>query len=157
MPVSRHTPGVNFPGYQPLERANFSLSDQSSLNSLAVCHFAYAVLLALGGLIPLGGVLFGIGLVSSLTAAHARGAGGFIMGGAFLIVLGALAALLWVKAALVFFSGLGLRRGKHRMLSQVVACLCCLNMPLGTLLGVFTLMVLARPSVRAGYELNTRL
>lgn len=144
---------MNSPGYQVLERATFSPNDKSNLSALAICHFAYAGLLGLTGLIPIGGVLFGIGILSSTLRIKADG---LLMGGAFVIILGAVAALLWLKAALVFLSGLGLRRGKHRTLSQVVACLCCLNMPLGALLGVFTLVVLARPSVRSGYELNAR-
>ncbi|MFZ5895051.1 MAG: hypothetical protein ACOY0T_28585 [Myxococcota bacterium] len=141
---------------------SFTASDQSDLKTLAICHYAYAALLAFGGLVPVVMVLFGVGLVTSL-AATASGtttpaadvaAGGFMVGGVLLVIMGAVTFLVWVKAGLVLFSGLSLRRGKHRTLSQVVAALCCLNVPLGTLLGVFTLMVLARPSVRAGYDYN---
>ena len=35
--------------------------------------------------------------------------------------------------------------------SLVIAALCCLNMPLGTVLGVFTFIVLTRDSVKAQY------
>lgn len=45
-----------------------------------------------------------------------------------------------------------LRARKGRTFSLTVACLNLLHMPLGTLLGVFTLIVLLRDSVREAYE-----
>ncbi|MGC4089291.1 MAG: hypothetical protein QM756_15670 [Polyangiaceae bacterium] len=130
----------------------FPPNDQNDLNTLAICHYAYAAMMALGGLIPLGVVMFGVGLLTSITALHSRQVGGVFLGGAFMIIMGALAALLWVKAALVAYSGYSLKQGRHRTLGQVVAVICCFNMPFGTLLGAFTLVVLNRPAVRAGFE-----
>lgn len=49
-------------------------------------------------------------------------------------------------------SGLFIRARKHRMFSVVVAAINCLHMPLGTLLGVFTILVLMRDSVREAYD-----
>jgi hypothetical protein len=125
-----------------------SAADQSNLDSLAIFHFVYAGLIALGGLIMLAGVLFGIGLVSSAT--RLRG-GGILAGGVFMIVLVCVAAILFLKAFLVFYSGVSLRRAKHKLLSQIVACLCCLNFPMGTALGIFTLVTLGKPSIAARY------
>lgn len=48
-------------------------------------------------------------------------------------------------------SGFFLRARKHRIFSLVVAGFNCLHMPLGTILGVFTFIVLLRESVRASY------
>ena len=144
---------VQYPGYQEAP-ARFSRGDQNDLNTLAVCHYVYAALLALGGLVPMGISLVAVGVFSALVPAHEPAIKGLV-GGALLLVWGAIGLLLWIKAAFVAYSGLSLRRGQHRVLSIVVACLCCLNMPLGTLLGVFTLIVLNRPAVRAGYELSS--
>jgi hypothetical protein len=49
-------------------------------------------------------------------------------------------------------TGWFLRRKTHRVFSFVVAGLDCLQIPWGTILGVFTIVVLARPSVRRLYE-----
>lgn len=49
-------------------------------------------------------------------------------------------------------SGVFLRQRKHRTFSIVVAGLNCLQIPVGTTLGVFTIMVLLRSSVRQSYE-----
>lgn len=144
---------VQYPGYQ-VAPTRFSPADQNDLNTLAVCHYVYAALLAFGGLIPIGISLVAVGVFSALVPSHEPALKGLV-GGALLLIWGAIGLLLWIKAGLVAYSGLCLRRGQHRMLSIVVACLCCLNMPIGTLLGVFTLVVLNRPAVRAGYELQS--
>ena len=68
-----------------------------------------------------------------------------IFGGIFMVIG------LATTVALVI-SGLGLRRRRRRTLSFVVACLICLNVPFGTALGVFTLIVLSRASVKALYD-----
>ncbi len=49
-------------------------------------------------------------------------------------------------------SGLWILARKNRMFSLVVAGLNCLHVPLGTVLGVFTMIVLLRDSVRELYE-----
>ncbi len=61
---------------------------------------------------------------------------------------------IWFVASgiLNLLSGLFLLARKHRMFSMVVAGMNCLHMPLGTVLGVFTLVVLLRDSVREAYE-----
>ena len=61
---------------------------------------------------------------------------------------------LWgvLLAALNIASGVCLGARKHRTFSLIVAGLNCVRVPLGTVLGVFTLVVLLRDSVRELYE-----
>jgi len=49
-------------------------------------------------------------------------------------------------------SGIFLGRRKYRTFSLIVAVINCIHVPLGTVLGVFTIIVLLRPSVREVYE-----
>lgn len=65
---------------------------------------------------------------------------------------------LWFIASGVLnvISGVFLRTRKHRTFSMVVAGLNCLHMPLGTILGVFTLVVLVRDSVAELYAARLR-
>ncbi|HEX3343695.1 MAG TPA: hypothetical protein VHS09_03940, partial [Polyangiaceae bacterium] len=65
---------------------------------------------------------------------------------------GFITLFLWGKGACVAYSGMSLKKRKRRTFSFVVACLCCVNIPLGTALGVFTLVVLSRQSVKAIYD-----
>lgn len=55
-------------------------------------------------------------------------------------------------AILTFISGRFLSRRVNRTFSTVVAGLNCLNFPFGTVLGVFTLVVLTKQSVARLYE-----
>jgi len=49
-------------------------------------------------------------------------------------------------------SGLYIRKYKNRTFSFIVAAVNCLQIPLGTLLGVFTIIVLSRVSVKMEYD-----
>lgn len=140
-------------GYPAQAPAQFTASDQSDLNSLAIFHFIYAAFLGLTGLVVVAAVALGVGFVASATKLHGSG---ILTGGAFMILMVVVAGIIFLKAGVVVFSGIGLRQARYRTLSQIVACLCCLNFPLGTILGVFTLMALSRPSVLALYDYRAR-
>jgi hypothetical protein len=69
-----------------------------------------------------------------------------------------LAGAVWFVASgiLNLISGLCLRARKGRTFSLVVAGMNCLHIPLGTVLGVFTIVVLPRDSVRELFADNRR-
>jgi ABC-type phosphate transport system permease subunit len=67
----------------------------------------------------------------------------------FYIIVG---TWLLASAILNTISGLFLHRRKNRTFSLVVAGIDCLHFPFGTVLGVFTIIVLCRESVRQLYE-----
>ncbi len=70
----------------------------------------------------------------------------------FIFVLyGFIGGILILSATLNFLSGVFLKRRKHRIFSIVVAALNCLHVPFGTILGVLTIIVLSRDSVRRMY------
>jgi hypothetical protein len=67
----------------------------------------------------------------------------------FYVIFG---VMLILAAVLNLFSGLFLLRRRHRVFSIVVAALNCLQVPFGTILGVFTILVLSRESVSKTFE-----
>ena len=71
-----------------------------------------------------------------------------IMGGA----IGIFILLGWTFGGLTIFVGRCIKRRVRRSLSLIVACLNLLFLPVGTLLGVASLMVLTRSSVKRAYE-----
>jgi hypothetical protein len=73
-------------------------------------------------------------------------------GWVFIAIGGVLVLLGWTIAALVVVAGRKLARQRGYTYCLVVAALECLAMPLGTILGVFTIIVLMRPSVNALFE-----
>jgi hypothetical protein len=61
-------------------------------------------------------------------------------------------ALLILAAIVNLLSGLFIRKRIFRTFSLVVAAIDCIQIPMGTVLGVFTIVVLVRDSVRELYE-----
>ncbi len=60
--------------------------------------------------------------------------------------------LFWTLAVLLFlFRSIQPSARRHRTFSIVIASLSCMSFPFGTILGVFTLIVLVRPSVKILY------
>lgn len=73
--------------------------------------------------------------------------GGFFIGiGSFVIVLSIVFGLL------TLFCAINLQRRRRRTFCMVVAALTCLGVPLGTALGVFTLITLAKPDVQTHFD-----
>lgn len=69
----------------------------------------------------------------------------------FHVLLVAWIVVLAVAAVLCVVNGLNLRAHRHRGFSTVIAALQCLAIPFGTILGVFSLIVLGRASVTELY------
>ncbi len=57
-------------------------------------------------------------------------------------------------AALKFYTAVCLKQRKSRTFCLVVAAISCLEVPYGTILGVFTFLVLERPSVARLFGAN---
>jgi hypothetical protein len=64
-------------------------------------------------------------------------------------------AWFFISLVLNVASGICIQKRQARTFSIVVAAINCLHIPLGTVLGVFTLVVLLRESVRDLYTFTT--
>jgi hypothetical protein len=60
-----------------------------------------------------------------------------------------------IAFVLNLLSGFFLWYKKHRMFSLVIAAIDCIQIPIGTALGIFTILVLSRDSVRELYSGKT--
>ena len=126
--------------------------DLNELNLLSIFFFVMAALAALAGSIPVAHLTIGLKMVYDPAFLGGGGAAPpfnpgwvFVGVGALMIVVG------WSMAFLMVFTGLSLRSQRRYWLCFVVACMICLNVPLGTALGVFTILVLNRASVKARF------
>ena len=125
--------------------------DTEQLNLLAIFHYVVGGLAAVFSFFPLlysviGGFL--------LYAAEHPGPNNHEPPPTFLgwmfIVLGAVFFLAGVIMAMcILFAGRCLSRRKGYSFALVIACIECLFVPFGTILGVFTIVVLSRESVKA--------
>ena len=64
------------------------------------------------------------------------------------------AVVILAGSVINLLSGLFIRQRRHRMFSIIIGGLNCLHVPFGTLLGVFTILILSRESVRKIYEVS---
>lgn len=64
------------------------------------------------------------------------------------IVLAVIIGIACAYTACLFIAGFWLRRLRNLLFIQIIAALNCLAIPYGTVLGIFTFMVLQRPSTK---------
>jgi hypothetical protein len=77
--------------------------------------------------------------------------------GWFFVIVGCLTLVIAaVFVTLKVLAGFWLRRRTHRAATMVIAALGCLELPYGTLIGVWTFIGMARPAIRAQYGLGAR-
>jgi hypothetical protein len=125
-------------------------ADNEHLKILSICWYVMSGMSALFGFLPSIYLILGIAI---LTGTIPMGAPGHVpadrMVGVVFIVMASVGILmLWTIALLAFLTGRSLARRKRLVLCYVTSAIACLQIPFGTLLGVFTFIVLARPTVR---------
>jgi len=130
--------------------------DAEHLRLLVIFHYVMAGITALFACFPLIHVAIGVMIILNPDAMRESGSPGappsaligllFAGMGAFFVLAG------WAAAICTFVSGRYLARRKRRMFSFVVACILCMFAPLGTVLGIFTIIVLSRDSVIHLYQ-----
>jgi hypothetical protein len=127
--------------------------DAEHLRLLSIFHYLVAVLDALLGCFAIIYVIMGavfVGNPQMFTNHNGQGAPPPALFGGVLIAFGAFFLLMgWGIAGLLACAGHFLSQRRHYTFCLVMACVSCLFMPFGTILGVFTILVLQRPQVRA--------
>lgn len=144
------------PGQQGLYY-NMVDKDVSDLKMLSIFWYVLAGLQALGACIFL--LYIGFGLVMMVLGGAAGAGSGeagaavpFLGMGAFMLCLGIVPlAIIGTIAYLNYVVGKSLPQRRNLTLIYVMAGLACLGFPLGTVLGVFTFMVVSRPSIKATF------
>jgi len=128
--------------------------DEEQLSLLAVFHYVVAGLGALFACFPL--IHIAIGTMLFLQPEFmTKGQSGELppqwFGLIFVIMGGVFVLTGWTAAICTFLSRRYLSKRKNRMFSFVMGAVLCLFMPFGTILGVFTIVVLSKDSVKALY------
>ena len=126
--------------------------DEQQLDLLKIFYFVLAGLQGVFGCFPIFHLAFGIVMITSPDKLGGRGAPPPELFGWFFVALAvAFMAMIWTMATLTYVAGRRLAERRSYTFVLVVAAVLCLFMPLGTVLGVFTIVVLQRPSVKARF------
>jgi len=122
--------------------------DEEHLKLLSILHYVWGGLTVVGCCI--GGLyaLIGGGVLVAALANDGHNGPPAAVGGVFFFIGGFIALLAATFSVLTILAGRSLARRKHYIFCMVMACVSCLSIPLGTALGVFTMIVLMRPSVK---------
>lgn len=125
--------------------------DEQHLHLLSIFHYVVAGLTALVSCIPIIHFTVGMGLfITSLTNPQESGVfPGALFGLMFALIGGSIVLLGWAFAVCTALAGRFLSQRKHYTFCLVIAAIQCAFTPFGTVLGVFTIIVLVRPSVKA--------
>jgi hypothetical protein len=128
-------------------------NDEEHLRLLSIFHFILGGLYAIFACIPLLHLALGIGMVTG-GISEPRGSPFPLrfMGGFFIVFSLLFIILGWSYSISMIMAGRRLRQRRAYTYCMVMAALTCAQVPLGTCLGVFTIVVLARPSVKLMFE-----
>ncbi len=126
--------------------------DKEQLQLLAIFHYVVAGLAALFSFFPL--LYTTVGVIFIFAARHGAAKPGEDLPPEFLgwifAVLGLVLFLIGIAMAIcILITGRSLALRKRYSFALVMACIECLFIPFGTILGVFTIVVLSRESVKA--------
>jgi len=126
--------------------------DEEHLQLLAIFHYVVASLAALFSFFPL--LYTTIGAIFIFAARHGTAKPGEDLPPEFLgwifAALGSLLFLMGIAMAIcILIAGRSLALRKRYSFALVMSCIECLFIPFGTILGVFTIVVLSRESVKA--------
>ena len=132
--------------------------DREHLQLLAIFHYVVAGLAALFSFFPL--LYTTVGVIFIFAARHGTAKPGEelppeFLGWIFAVIGLVLFVIGIVMAILILITGRSLALRKHHSFALVMACIECLFVPVGTILGVFTIVVLSRESVRELFSAAT--
>ena len=128
--------------------------DEEHLRLLAIFHYVVAGIGAFFACFPLIHVAVGLALFlgPTFTAKGQNSLPPQWFGLIFVVIGCVFVALGWAAAICTFISGRYLAKRRKRMFSFVMAAFLCMFMPFGTVLGIFTIIVLSRESVQRLYS-----
>jgi hypothetical protein len=132
-----------------------SREDAEHLKLLSLGHYVVAGFMGLLGFFPIFHLAVGLWVIFSPETMRTKSGGpppallgGIFVGFALVFMLGA-----WSVATCLFLAARNLARRRRRTFCLVVAFIGALTcMPLGTILGALTIMVLIRPAVRDAFD-----
>jgi hypothetical protein len=137
-----------------MEHHELTQQDEQYLKLLSIFHFVVAGITGLFACFPIFHLIVGVTML----------AGGFdpapkdenfpfqLFGLMFVLIPAFIILLGWALAVAIALTGYFLLKRRNYMFCLIVACVECIFMPFGTVLGVFTIIMLLRPAVKAIFE-----
>lgn len=124
--------------------------DQSDLKLLSIFHYVWSAFLGCGTLGMIGYFVMLGGIFAAAPASPGANPEGQEVAAGVMVVMGVVIALFTVPLFILhLMAASGLRNQKRYVLILVMSGFACLSVPLGTALGIWTIMTLQRPGVKS--------
>ncbi len=120
--------------------------EEKNLDLLANLHLVLGIITALLACIPI--IYLGIGIAIFVGATSGSDAAPRIVGLAFIILALVIILAGWVLAVMIIIAGRKMKKRESFNFCITIAFLECLIMPLGTVLGIFTILSLNKDTTK---------
>jgi hypothetical protein len=149
-PQFGHAPYPPTPPYAQHVAGQLVDKDAEHLRLLSVFHYVVGSIIGLMACFPIIHLVVGIGLlVAGASAQDPDNAPPAFLGLIFIAIASTIILAGWTVAGCAVAAGRFITQRRRHTFCVVVACVLCLFMPLGAILGVFSIVVLNRASVKA--------
>jgi hypothetical protein len=126
--------------------------DEQYLDMLVIFHYIVGALMAMFSCFPVIYSVFGIAMLSG--AMDGKNPPPAVVAWIFILVPIIFILTGWAISALIIIAGSKLKRRVSWTFCVVVAAIECMFAPFGTVLGIFTLIVLMKDPVKASFTAN---
>jgi hypothetical protein len=132
--------------------------DEDHLRLLSIFHYVVSGLAGLFALLPIFHLVIGLMFIFAPDKFAGKGESPpAFLGWIFVAFATVFMTMGWTFAGFVFAAGRFLAKRRRYLFCLVMAGVECMFMPFGTVLGVFTIIVLLRPSVTQIFSANPSL
>ena len=129
--------------------------DEQYLKLLSIFHYVVGGIAGLFACFPIIHFVFGISILISSFTQPSQEDFPALFGLLFTLIAGVVILLGWAFAICIIMAGRFISKRKNHMFCMVMAGVECMFTPFGTVLGVFTIITLIRPSVKELFKTQT--
>lgn len=135
------------------------MSDKADkIKLISIFHYVVGGIMAVFSFFPLIHILMGVLMLTGvLDGENPQEAPSKFLGIIFIVFPAMFILLGLTLSTLIIVSGCKLSKFKSRMFCLIIACIQCLFMPFGTVLGIFTIILLMDDEVIQMFKDNTQL
>jgi hypothetical protein len=126
--------------------------DEQYLMLLSIFHYVVGGIVAVFACFPIIHLVAGIGILISSFTHSSQGAPPAFVGLFFTLIAGGIIFFGWAFAISIILAGRFISQRRNHMFCMVMAGIECMFSPFGTVLGVFTIITLIRPSVKELFQ-----
>lgn len=129
--------------------------NEQYLKLLSIFHYVVGGLAGLFACFPIIHFVVGLTMLFSGFTQSAEAAPFALVGILFTSIAGMIILFGWAFAICMILAGRYIAQRKKHMFCMVMAGVECMFTPFGTVLGVFTIILLSKPEIKALFDLDT--